>query len=649
MTIWILSPNVHNDSTENEWKDVIRQSQRAYIGYNTDHRYGELFGSSIQIGDVILIAQGQNTNKRLFLCGEVISDARWEHLPETPGLAQNRCLQYVLNQNELNNLGLDFTGSKWGDSKQPATLYDLTPDQNTQDAIIYQRIIRRIADKKRELMLQPIIQLLKYKKQIILQGPPGTGKTKLAKEIASAILTKTITKTSLDTIKDYLTEHQISDEVEKWRNIRVENRDDFMKKFPVEKLSDLTLEDYCIGQPSKDNFCWWIERGLESFGRYAAGNSINYHVYFSKDDQEFRTLKRYIDAEDAIKHIQVYLSDIVEETFNRDGLKCLGDGYILKLLATYRPEKYVQIYKHENLVKIASILKIDSKSHFLELNRSIKMRIDELVLETSSNMDVDEVIHYLYRTFLGGNDSQIHESENQIIISSKPTIVQFHPSFGYEDFVRGITAEELNGSINYKVQNKTLADLARKALEDKENDYVLIIDEINRANLSSVLGELIYALEYRGEPVDSMYALKDSQENEYELIIPPNLYIIGTMNTADRSVGVIDYAIRRRFAFVTVPAKNLSEEGEQLFASELFEKVASLFEDHCSKEFNKDEVQLGHSYFIDKSTDLENPVSMDIRWQYEIKPILLEYVKDGILIGEHEGLDVKAYIENDLK
>src|SRR5690606_7139407 len=78
--------------------------------------------------------------------------------------------------------------------------------------------------------------------------------------------------------------------------------------------------------------------------------------------------------------------------------------------------------------------------------------------------------------------------------------------------------------------------------------YVLIIDEINRANLPAVLGELIYALEYRGEGVDSMYDL----DGDTSIILPPNLYIIGTMNTADRSVGHIDYAIRRRFAFVEV-------------------------------------------------------------------------------------------------
>mgnify|MGYP003357634585 FL=1 len=155
-------------------------------------------------------------------------------------------------------------------------------------------------------------------------------------------------------------------------------------------------------------------------------------------------------------------------------------------------------------------------------------------------------------------------------------------------------------------------------------NYVLVVDEINRANLSAVLGELIYALEYRGEAVQSMYAI----EGENNLTLPPNLYIIGTMNTADRSVGHIDYAIRRRFAFVNVLPKDLTNELGDQFESALFAKVTNLFNTNLSTEFKKEEVQLGHSYFITKNTPI------DIRWKYEIKPILFEYVKDGILVGE---------------
>ena len=328
---------------------------------------------------------------------------------------------------------------------------------------------------------------------------------------------------------------------------------------------------------------------------------------------------------------------------------------------------------------------------------------------------------------LGENDSL--EGNEQF------KLIQFHPSYSYEDFVRGIVAkpnEEGNGIV-YTAENKVLAEFAKKAMgapfvepikedfinfleekkkekgegmlfdqktkykeikdknknnkmvkslyfslknaEDKwiddqraipidtfcienlddefknfyagpnwegpwksitdyfiywaknfrrEKPFVLIIDEINRANLSAVLGELIYALEYRGEAVQSMYAT----EGENNLILPPNLYVIGTMNTADRSVGHIDYAIRRRFAFVNVLPKDLTNELGDQFESELFAKVTNLFNTNLSPEFKKEDVQLGHSYFITKNTPI------DIRWEYEIKPILLEYVKDGILIGQ---------------
>lgn len=185
------------------------------------------------------------------------------------------------------------------------------------------------------------------------------------------------------------------------------------------------------------------------------------------------------------------------------------------------------------------------------------------------------------------------------------------------------------------------------------NNYVLIIDEINRANLSSVLGELIYALEYRAETVESMYEVGGSRE----LVLPPNLYIIGTMNTADRSVGHIDYAIRRRFAFVDILPKNLTTELGNDFKQDIFTKVSELFIEnynpameygpeesrlnrskHLSEEFEPKDVWLGHSYFIQHYEQDENGikdeskrVDFTLRLEYEIKPILREYVKDGIL------------------
>lgn len=232
-------------------------------------------------------------------------------------------------------------------------------------------------------------------------------------------------------------------------------------------------------------------------------------------------------------------------------------------------------------------------------------------------------------------------------------ILQFHPSYTYEDFVRGIVSETKEDNIVYRANNRVLVEMANKAVLNPKYNYLLIIDEINRANLSAVLGELIYALEYRGKEVNSMYEVNET----YKITLPNNLYIIGTMNTADRSVGHIDYAIRRRFAFVNVLPKNLTDELNNDFKQDIFASVAKLFvqdydtnidysndeikiqkSDYLTGDFDPKDVWLGHSYFIQQyekdekgNEDKSQPIDFDLRIKYEIKPILREYVKDGIL------------------
>ncbi len=219
--------------------------------------------------------------------------------------------------------------------------------------------------------------------------------------------------------------------------------------------------------------------------------------------------------------------------------------------------------------------------------------------------------------------------------SNQINLIQFHPAFTYEDFIRGIVTEPLGDKINYVSKNKLFLEIVDEALINNDKPYVLIIDEINRANLPSVLGELIYALEYREETFKTMYADKDGIN---EISIPNNLYIIGTMNTADRSVSHLDYALRRRFAFYDILPQNFEQED---FKSDEFKKVSRLFvkeikdntdeleaSEHLSLEFQDrpQDIWLGHSYFFKK----EN-TAFSLRLKYEIVPLLQEYVKDGIL------------------
>lgn len=176
------------------------------------------------------------------------------------------------------------------------------------------------------------------------------------------------------------------------------------------------------------------------------------------------------------------------------------------------------------------------------------------------------------------------------------------------------------------VQEKLIDEIA-DSVEQYEN-YVLIIDEINRGNVSRIFGELITLLE-ADKRMGGEHPIKVTLPYSKETFgVPSNLYIIGTMNTTDRSVGNIDYAVRRRFAFVTLRAdKNLLVEryGADSKQVKLFEAV-ELFIRKNKTEMDFEDLMVGHSYFFAK-----DDAELELRWQYEILPLLNEYIKDGIV------------------
>ena len=122
-------------------------------------------------------------------------------------------------------------------------------------------------------------------------------------------------------------------------------------------------------------------------------------------------------------------------------------------------------------------------------------------------------------------------------------IVQFHPSYAYEDFVQGFRPTLKDGQTGFALRDGPLLDMAERARQAPDEKHFLIIDEINRGNLAKVFGELYFLLEYRDEGMRLQYS-------DAEFSLPANLYVIGTMNTADRSIALVDLALRRRFHFV---------------------------------------------------------------------------------------------------
>ena len=206
---------------------------------------------------------------------------------------------------------------------------------------------------------------------------------------------------------------------------------------------------------------------------------------------------------------------------------------------------------------------------------------------------------------------------------SQIELVQFHQNYSYEDFIRGYRPTK-NG---FELTDGIFYDFCKRAEQDPNNRYCFIIDEINRGNLSKIMGELFMLLEAdkRGEQIKLAYG------NEL-FTVPENVYLIGTMNTADRSLALIDYALRRRFAFYKLsPAFNTAQFKkyiEDLNSSELVSLIgciqalnaAILTDDSLGEGFC-----IGHSYFCNMTKDTICHDQLEDTVQYEIIPLLEEY------------------------
>lgn len=487
-----------------------------------------------------------------------------------------------------------------------------------------------------ENQISEVSKLLKYKHQVILQGPPGTGKTRLAKLVANSLTESENKGKSEQIIDDLIINFDVESKDAKLERENLELMlSVFYEEFPKEKLKELTLDTYSIGTGNNDSFCWWIERGLEDLGYYFPGTSRSYKIYWSKPKDEYSKHGFVKDVEDdklAMTMVAETLYDLVNNGNTELAFERFGNSFVLKVLQSYYPDEYFPINSEkaiENVLKLFD--SYDDSLNLIDQNRKLTQIYLDKKNQHNSRITKNEFAKIIWSNFNLKSGEELTQNK-EVVTHSEFKIIQFHPAYTYEDFVRGIVASSNEGVISYEVENKILAEFAKKAIENPNGKYVLIIDEINRANLPSVLGELIYALEYRGQNVESMYELEGTRN----IKLPKNLYIIGTMNTADRSVGHIDYAIRRRFAFYDV-LPNLSVIKNKK-AIKLFEEVAKLFKEdsyYLSSDFDANDVQIGHSYFIpsdEKMTNDKFESELKQKLKYEIKPILYEYIKDGVLL-----------------
>lgn len=213
---------------------------------------------------------------------------------------------------------------------------------------------------------------------------------------------------------------------------------------------------------------------------------------------------------------------------------------------------------------------------------------------------------------------------------SEVVFIQFHAETTYSDFVYGIRPVLDGTTLAYKGEKGVLLKAIDKAKNSK-GEVLLIIDEINRANLANVLGPVFYLFEpntKRNHKLHLGTEWEDQQEKPIELEkLPENLYVLATMNTADKSLAVVDFALRRRFAWVTLYPHKLDIKKYPKFDTVLFEKVDELFSRYATdEELN---LQPGQSYFMDKTKRCDHI-------KFGLMPLMKEYFAEGFLLSAKE-------------
>ncbi|MCC6152107.1 MAG: AAA family ATPase [Planctomycetes bacterium] len=226
----------------------------------------------------------------------------------------------------------------------------------------------------------------------------------------------------------------------------------------------------------------------------------------------------------------------------------------------------------------------------------------------------------------GTGKTRLAEQVRERHFSGRGTTIQFHPSVTYEDFVIGLSPEPAAQGLAFRVKPGWLLQAYKEAVK---GPYLLIIDEVNRADLGRVLGEAVYlfeADEVGGENPRTV-RLAHEFDGKREFALSPNLYVLATMNTADRSIAHMDLAIRRRFAFANLPPDPAPIRAARIgLASDAFERLSRVFVEFC----NDDALSLlpGHAYFLAR-----DEADLLQRFKFALLPLLDDYLRQGLVGG----------------
>ena len=405
-------------------------------------------------------------------------------------------------------------------------------------------------------------KLLEFKPNLILYGPPGTGKTFKAKEIAEDITT-----------------NQNNEQRHTWKTI----------------TSLVLLENN--------------------------GLPLNYHE-ISKRALE----KNIVNTTGSTPHET--LAKIIREDIGDNGeisffIKPEDGIYGLNLPFTFKKAAEFVLFANNKPMKINDIAKQIIKHNLVESNGETPERtLSTEILRDKDNGDESVFIQLDNGLIALRGISNLPQSsdENNNFIRK----VTFHPSYSYEDFVEGFRPNVDGGSDPYVLNAGIFKEICNEAKNDLENNYVLLIDEINRGNIPKIFGELITLIEKDKRNPENSLKLTYSKD---DFFVPENLIIIGTMNTADKSLVQMDEALRRRFVFEELmPEPDLLEtlnSSGKKYKDILVNINKKITEGDNIKQFR--DRQIGHSYFMEEPFG-DKELRLVIK--YQILPLLQDYFYD---------------------
>lgn len=682
---WIISPNVHNDASEQRWKEIIAERKNAYIGFGPNDSTGVAFFKLIKEGDVIIVAQGANRNKRSYLAGIVSSPAIEGEEEGTPGYAQRRVLTHSIAEQELAALQLDYNGCAYGDADRIPALYKLKPWENSNDQRIAATILAAINQKIIENLMKNIKLSPERQTQIVALWEKYKSETK-AKD------------------KDFNTK-EIETLIAQWQQYKDKitsgtlNLDDYTN----------TLSNASATMPG-GYLCNFLERTTRTvLGSSKPGTAFNFEVKLNNDNDTYYILK--LNKQNASRaaaenyfndNIKGLLKSIASESDPSAKIHLVEDStysakqILMKMVVLDNLSDFIYIYSSDAIEELYSdFIDGDAEGIFTKNHQVCLVAKKLLAVNEQDKSELILLSRFLWRYV---NAKTIADADNPNVImygppgtgktysvvksldfvsqgdSSRYEILQFHPSFTYEDFIEGIKPKGVSkdGNIRFELVNgvfKNFCINAKKNIEENTNNpekiktFYFVVDEINRANLSSVFGETLSLLEkdYRHDGKSSKNLIKTQyssliedlikEDDKYKSLaytidngkvkfgVPENVFFIGMMNDVDKSIDAFDLALRRRFKWIRKDCDyEVIEEETRFKCKENFSNIAQYIK-ACEKlnSYISNDLGLGKSYefghsFFMKMRDIAKRKeitqhNLETLFNLYLRPTLKEYLR----------------------